>query len=123
MLSKNNYQNVLTSAVSTHISIQKSTKTVDLENITKGNLAERVNNLMSDGKVINKTNHSKDSCLINLDLINTVTESGLNISHGVIPNTANAPISTYYLHPKIIQNQPLMHQRRTLTLLQKLLKV
>ena len=114
---------MLTLAVSTHISIQKSTKTVDLENITKGNLEERMNNLMSDGKVINKTNHSKDSCLINLDLINTVTESGLNFSHGVIPNTANAPISTYYLHPQIIQNQPLMHQRRTLTLLQKLLKV
>ena len=81
---------MLTSAVSTHISTQKSTKIVDLENITNGNLEERMNNLMSDGKVINKMNHSKDSCLINLDVINTVTESGLNFSHGVIPNTANA---------------------------------
>ena len=67
------------------------TKSVDLEDIAKGNLEKRMNNLMSDGKVINKTNHNKNSYPINLDLINIATESTLNFSHDVIiPNTDNA---------------------------------
>ena len=35
---------------------------VDVEEITKGNLRERINNLISDDKVINKSNLNKDFC-------------------------------------------------------------
>ena len=34
-------------------------KTVDFEEITKGNLQERMNSLISDGKVINKSTKTK----------------------------------------------------------------
>ena len=36
-------------------------KTVDFEEITKGNFQERMNNLISDSKVINKSNQNKVS--------------------------------------------------------------
>ena len=36
-------------------------KTVDFEEITIGNFQEKMNNLISDGKVINKSNQNKVS--------------------------------------------------------------
>ena len=65
-------------------------KTIDFEEITKGNLQERMNSLISDGKVINKSNRNKDSYWINLDLADITTESTLNFSHGFLPNTSTA---------------------------------
>ena len=41
----------------------------------------------SIGKVINKANPNKDSDLINLDLLDIMTESSLNFSHDFWPNT------------------------------------
>ena len=42
-------------------------KTVDFGDISKGNLQERMNSLISDGKTVNKSNRKKDSYWLNLD--------------------------------------------------------
>ena len=36
-------------------------KTIDFEEITKGNLQERMNSLIFDGKIVNKSNRNRDS--------------------------------------------------------------
>ena len=65
-------------------------KAVDFEDITKGNLQERINSLLSDGKVVNKSNRNKDFYWINLDLVGITNESTLNLSHNFLPNTPTA---------------------------------
>ena len=65
-------------------------KTVDFEDITKGNLQERMNSLISDGKMVNKSNRNKDSCWLNLDLTDITNESTLNLSDNFLPNTPSA---------------------------------
>ena len=42
-------------------------KTLDFEKITNRNLQERINSLISNGKVVNRSNRNKDSYWINLD--------------------------------------------------------
>ena len=60
-------------------------KTVDFKDITKTNLQERINSLISDGKVVYKLNRNKESYWINLDLVNITNVSTLNLSHKVLP--------------------------------------
>ena len=36
-------------------------KTIGFEEITKGNLQERMNSLIFDGKIVNKSNRNRDS--------------------------------------------------------------
>ena len=62
-------------------------KTVDFDDITKGNLQERMNSLISDGKVVNKSNRNKGFYWLNLDLVYIKNESTLNLSHNFLPNT------------------------------------
>ena len=50
-------------------------KTADFENIIKGDLQKRMNSLISDGKVVNKSNRNKDSYWINRDLVYITNES------------------------------------------------
>ena len=42
-------------------------KTIDFEEISKGNLQERMNNLIYDGKVMYKINQNQDSYWMNFD--------------------------------------------------------
>ena len=56
-------------------------KTADFEDVTKGNFQERMNSLVSDGKVVNKLNRNKNSYYINRDLVDITSESTLNLSH------------------------------------------
>ena len=65
-------------------------KTVDFKDITKTNLQERMNSLISGGKVVNKLNQNKESYSINLDLVDITNVSTLNLSHKVLPNTPTA---------------------------------
>ena len=65
-------------------------KTVDFEDFTKGNLEERMNSLISDGKVINKSNRNKDSYWIKVDLADITTKSNLHFSHDSLPNSPTA---------------------------------
>ena len=53
-------------------------------------LQERMNSLISNGKTVNKSNRNKDSYWLNLDLIDIINESTLNLSHNVLPNTPSA---------------------------------
>ena len=46
-----------------------------------------MNSLISDGKVVNKSNGNKDSYWINLNLVDITNESALNLSHDFLPNT------------------------------------
>ena len=69
-----------------------------------------MNSLISDDKVVNKSNGNKDSYWINLNLVDITNESALNLNF--LPK-----------HPLVIQNLLLMDRRRTLTLLRKLLKL
>ena len=64
-------------------------KTVDFEEITIGNFQEKMNNLISDGKVINKSNQNKVSYEINLNL-DITTESTWIFSHDFLPSTPTA---------------------------------
>ena len=66
------------------------TKTVDFEDSTKGNLQERMNSLISDGNVVNKSNGNKDSYWLNLDLIDITNECNLNLSHNILPNPSSS---------------------------------
>ena len=52
-------------------------------------LQERMNSLISNGKTVNKSNRNKDSYWLNLDLIDIINESTLNLSHNE-PNTPSA---------------------------------
>ena len=76
-------------------------KTVDFEDITKGNLQERMNSLISDGKIVNKSNRNKDSHSLNLDLADITNESILNLLCLIIfyPTYPVLPMSSCYLHP------------------------
>ena len=65
-------------------------KTVDFEDNNKGNLQERMNSLISDGKVVNKSKWNKDSYWINRDLVDITNESTLNLSRNFLPNTPTA---------------------------------
>ena len=76
---------MLTSTVSTHI-LEKT----DFKDITKGNLQERMNSHISDGKVVNKSNRNKDSYWINRDLVDIINKSTLNLSHNFSSNTPTA---------------------------------
>ena len=81
---------------------------MDFEEITKGNFQERINSVISDGKVINKLNRNKDSHWINVELVDITADSTLNIFHAFLPNTAArvdllcSPTS----HPEPIANGP-----------------
>ena len=61
-----------------------------MKRLLKGNLQERINSLISDGKHINKWNRNKDSDRISLDLPEITTESTLKFSHGFLHNTPTA---------------------------------
>ena len=65
-------------------------KTAQFEDITKGNLQERINSLIFDDKVINKLNQNKDSYWINQDLVDITNISTLNLYHNFLPNTPTA---------------------------------
>ena len=89
-------------------------KAVDFEDITKGNLQKRMNNLISVGKAINKSNLNKDPYWINLGLVDITTEFALNFSHDF---SNNKPTATHVdLSPSSHPETTLMHQSRTLTL-------
>ena len=79
-------------------------KTLDFEKITNRNLQERINSLISSGKVVNRSNRNKDSYWINLDLAGTTNESTLNLSHHFLPNTPTAAhvnlLSSRTCHPE-----------------------
>ena len=49
-----------------------------------------MNNLISDGKTINKSNRNKDPYWINLGLVDITTESALNFSHNFSNSTPTA---------------------------------
>ena len=49
-------------------------KTVDFEDSTKGKFQERINSLISDGKVVNKSNRNKGFYWLNLDLVDITNE-------------------------------------------------
>ena len=53
-------------------------------------LQERMNSLISNGKTVNKSNRNKDSYWLNLDLIDIINESTLNLSHNFLRNTSSA---------------------------------
>ena len=72
---------MLTLAVSTH-SLKKSRFW-----ITKGNLQERINNLISNGKIVNKKTRNKDSYWRNLDFSDITAESAFDFLHDFIPST------------------------------------
>ena len=101
------------------------TKTVDFEDITKGNLQERMNSLISDGKMVNKSNRNKDSYWLNLDLTDITNESTLNLPDNFLPNTPSAAhvelLSSPINHTE--QNLLLMDRPRTFILSKKLLKL
>ena len=88
-------------------------KTVDFENITEEFLGDRIQTLITDGKIINKMNRNADSYHVNEEDINTELLNLQNISPVIpdksfytptisipIPNTENplspneAPITT-----------------------------
>ena len=71
------------------------------EEITRGKLQERMNSLISDGKVINKSNQNKDSCWINLGLVDIMAESTLNFSHDFYPTPTVAHVD---LSPSLISH-------------------
>lgn len=86
-------------------------KTVDFKDITKTNLQERINSLISDGKVVYKLNRNKESYWINLDLVNITNVSTLNLSHKVLPNTPTAAhvdlLSSPISHTESTANGPI----------------
>ena len=77
-------------------------KTAQFEDITKGNLQERINSLIFDDKVINKLNQNKDSYWINQDLVDITNISTLNLYHNFLPKTPTAahadPLSSPISH-------------------------
>ena len=75
-------------------------KTVDFEDIARGNLQERMNSLIFDGKVGNKSNRNKNSYWINLDLVDITNESNLNLSHNFLPKTFTAAHVNLLSSPK-----------------------
>ena len=71
------------------------TKTTDFEEVTKGNLQERMDSLISDGKVVNKSNRNQDTYWLDLDSVDITNETCLvrfYLTH-LLP-----PMSTFYLH-------------------------
>ena len=86
-------------------------KTVDFKDITKTKLQERINSLISDGKVVYKLNRNKESYWINLDLVNITNVSTLNLSHKVLPNTPTAAhvdlLSSPISHTESTANGPI----------------
>ena len=98
-------------------------KTVDFEEITEGNLQERMNSLISDGKVINRSNRNKYSYWINLDLVDITTASTLNFFHDFLPITPTVAhfglLSSPTIHSELTANGPTLN----FTLSQKLLQV
>ena len=100
-------------------------KTVDFEDITKGNLQERMNSLISDGKMVNKSNRNKDSYWLNLDLTDITNESTLNLPDNFLPNTPSAAHVELLSSPinYTEQNLLLMDRPRTFILSKKLLKL
>ena len=86
-------------------------KTVDFKDITKTNLQEQINSLISDGKVVYKLNRNKESYWINLDLVNITNVSTLNLSHKVLPNTPTAAhvdlLSSPISHTESTANGPI----------------
>ena len=99
-------------------------KTVDFKDTTKTNLQERMNSLISDGKVVNKSNRNKESYWISLDLVHITNVSTLNLSHKVLPNTPTAAHVDLLSSPiSHTESTLLMDQCRTLTLSKKLLKL
>ena len=65
-------------------------KTSDFEDITKGNLQERMNSPIFDGKIVYKMNQNKDSYSLDLDLVDITNESTLNLTHNFFPKTPKA---------------------------------
>ena len=98
-------------------------KTVDFEEITEGNLQERMNSLISDGKVINRSNRNKYSYWINLDLVDITTASTLTFFHDFLPNAPTVAhfglLSSPTIHSELTANGPTLN----FTLSQKLLQV
>ena len=85
-------------------------KAVDFENITRGDLEEITNSLISNGKVVNRSNQNKGSYWINLDLVDITNESTLNLSHNFLPNTPSAThvelLSSPISHTEHTANEP-----------------
>ena len=68
-----------------------------------------MNSLISDGKVINKSNQNKSFYWINLDLVDITSKSNLNFSYDFLPSTPTAThidlLSSPKSHPESIANE------------------
>ena len=69
-----------------------------------------MNSLISDGKIVDKSNRNKDSYRINLDLVDITNESTLNLPHNFLPNTPTAAhvdlLSSLISHTEPTANGP-----------------
>ena len=67
-----------------------------------------MNSLIFHGKVRNISNRNKDSCWINLNLVDIRTESTSDFSHDFLPNTPIAALANLLSSP-ISPPEPTAH--------------
>ena len=66
-----------------------TTKSANFQNLSKDVLQDKIDNLVIEGKIINKINRGKNSYWINEEIVDTAIETTVNLLHNFTLDTPN----------------------------------